>query len=253
MFFMLVFMGRKGEIVALLLFTLALALYIGMPALSLPVPEEGKEPAVAVNILAAILAATALILLLIRLFPRLLVYIISALEALLLFVSALFILSDAGLPIALSLSAFLCFLRFYIKAPWAKNLSASIIGAFAAAILGVSLSPTVLALALALLSAYDFVAVFVTRHMMVLARHVVGEGKPAGVFGLGLGDVVFPGAFIVSTGRINPWLPIILVPFAIAGALYALKTVEKTGRGVPALPPISFSILLSTAISLAFL
>ncbi len=250
---MLVFMGRKGEIVALLLFTLALALYIGLPALSLPVPEEGREPAVAVNILAAILVATALILILIRLFPRLLVYIISALEALLLFLSTLFILSDAGLPIAVALSAFLCFLRFYIRAPWTKNISASIIGAFAAAVLGVSLSPAVLALTLALLSAYDFVAVFVTRHMMVLARHVVGEGKPAGVFGLGLGDVVFPGAFIVSTGRINPWLPVILVPFAIAGALIALRTVEKTGRGVPVLGGVCLWVLLPTAISLAFL
>ena len=89
--------------------------------------------------------------------------------------------------------------------------------------------------------------------MMVLARHVVGKAKPSGAFGLGLGDVVFPGAFIVSTGRINPWLPVILVPFALLGTLYALRTVEKTGKGVPALPPISLAVLLPTAISLAFL
>ncbi|MFH7865148.1 MAG: presenilin family intramembrane aspartyl protease [Candidatus Aenigmatarchaeota archaeon] len=101
-----------------------------------------------------------------------------------------------------------------------QNISSTISGAGAGAIIGLSFDLVPCIVFLLLLSTYDIVAVFITKHMISLAkllikrptsfmfssaheyktpRKIYGKVKKVHVFHLGLGDVVFPLALAVSS------------------------------------------------------
>lgn len=249
---MLVFIGSKKTILVLYAITFLLALYIAWPAITAGVPpsEEGKQPETAGYIFLAILAATVFLLALIKLLPWILRYLLLLLEVLLLFPAAYIVLSVFGEVPALLGALWITYTRIFFRWRWIRNVSALLIGALTAGVVGVLFSPHVLVILLLILVVYDYVSVFVTKHMLRLARQIVGEGKPSGTFALGLGDVVFPIALAVSASRIHIWVPLALLPLVLLAVYYALRTVEKTGKGVPALPPITFALLLGLTVIL---
>jgi presenilin-like A22 family membrane protease len=156
---------------------------------------------------------------------------------------------------SLVLSLFLVAVRF--EFPQTKNvftvLSASIVGG----LIGVSLGVVPVLIAAVLLAVYDFIAVFYTKHMVVLARQL---GKREAAFSvklrdgrrfveLGSGDLVVPSMVSSSffIGRLNP-------VFSIVGSVVGfgvLLWLMKRGRYWPALPAIVlFQLLFSTPVFL---
>jgi len=245
---MLVLLGKKWEIIGLYALCLLLAYYIALPVFAehVPAPKEGSTPVSAGYIFAAIIAATILILVLISVMPWVVRYIIAAAELFLLPLSALILLSSLGVWATLSGTAAIILTRILFRhTRFARNLSAIVIGSVATGILAIFFSPYVIVLALLLLTVYDFVAVFVTKHMIKLARSILGEGKPSNIYALGLGDVVFPAGLALSSARIWIFAPLFLLPAALIGVYITLHFVDRYKRGLPALPSISFPLLLA--------
>lgn len=125
--------------------------------------------------------------------------------------------------------------------------------------LGASLNFIPSLILLVILSAYDIVAVFWTKHMVTLATNVkdkmplfftIPVGKKA--IGLGTGDLAIPLVFSVSVLRdygINHAF------FTVAGGLLGLISLffyisGKRGIALPALPPIATGLILGFLIGL---
>ncbi len=134
--------------------------------------------------------------------------------------------------------------------------------------LGLRLQPEAVALLLVLLSIYDFIAVYKTKHMVKIAKEMMGSGailgfvipqkisdftanikkvRPGGRFLiLGGGDVVFPlifAASLISAGLVDA---IIVAGFSLLGlfAGFLIFFFQKERKPMPALPPIAlFSII----------
>lgn len=134
--------------------------------------------------------------------------------------------------------------------------------------LGLRLSPPVVVLLLIILSIYDYIAVYKTKHMVKMAKEMIETGailaliipqkisdfladlkevRPGGRFLiLGGGDVAFPlllCASLVSQGILNP---LIVAFFALIGLFVSFWFFisQKTRQPIPALPPIAlFSII----------
>ena len=134
--------------------------------------------------------------------------------------------------------------------------------------LGLSLTPLGVIILLVILSVYDFIAVYKTKHMVRLAKemiesqailgfiipeHWVGhrehisKAQPGqGFMFLGGGDVVIPTLFAVSVLPSGVLVSIIVVGFALLGLLadHYFFTHQAMRRAIPALPLIAgFSIV----------
>jgi presenilin-like A22 family membrane protease len=134
--------------------------------------------------------------------------------------------------------------------------------------------PDSAAFLLLVFSVYDLVAVYVTKHMVVMAKEMIASGALAAVFIpmdlsglkvdinrvvtggekfliLGGGDIVFPLFFCVSmAGHYGIAGAMITAIFATAGfcaSLYQFFN-QRTRRPIPALPPIAFFSLLGYAV-----
>jgi len=136
------------------------------------------------------------------------------------------------------------------------------------AVLGLSLEPQIIILLLIIFSIYDIIAVYITKHMIRIAKEMVRQKvivgfifpsnisdfkesvekvEPGGKFVvLGGGDVVFPLLLCVS---LVPWgikNSLIIAIFALIGLFisYLIFISQKFRRPIPALPPIAlFSII----------
>lgn len=119
--------------------------------------------------------------------------------------------------------------------------------------LGASLNFLPSLLLLVILSVYDIIAVFFTKHMVTLAKEARGKlplffAIPVGnkTLGLGTGDLAIPLVFSVSVLRdygINSAF------FTVAGGLLGLislfvYTSNKREIALPALPPIAIGLIL---------
>lgn len=103
------------------------------------------------------------------------------------------------------------------------------------------------------LSIYDFLSVFITKHMVTIAKSA-GEKMPlmysipAGerAIGLGTGDIAIPLTFIVSV--LNSHGMSYAIPTMLGGLLGLVglfyHTMEDRGRVLPALPPICGGLIL---------
>jgi len=136
------------------------------------------------------------------------------------------------------------------------------------AILGLSFSPKVVIILLVILSVYDVVSVYKTKHMVRMAKSMIGSGviaaliipqrfsdftmslsriKPGEqIFFLGGGDVIFPLVLAVSVLSQGFLKTIIISLFALIGFFVSsfLFALQKQRKPMPALPPIAlFSII----------
>lgn len=184
------------------------------------------------------------------------------------FVSAILLSGAAGVALAA--------LKFFMSE--VKNAAAIISSAGVAAIFGFSLGFVPTAIFVILLSIYDYIAVFKTKHMIEMARTlstrqlsfaVTAKNVPARLpkektevyveramregerLDLGTGDLSVPGMMSVSAFTLGPNGLIYSAAIAIGSTIsiyLLLEFVSKKRVFLPALPPICFGGMLSLLI-----
>ena len=168
---------------------------------------------------------------------------------------------DASMMLGIALG--LIFAATKLLLPMLKNAAAVFATAGVGVVFGVSLGlyPTVLFLIL--LSIYDYLSVFMTKHMVELANFVVQKdlaftvtakgppvrlGEPEKRIDLGTGDMIAPIMLEVSAMAYNP----AAVPFVFVGAIISMSTflllVSKRKVVLPALPPVVAGMLVALLI-----
>lgn len=136
-------------------------------------------------------------------------------------------------------------------------------------LLGFSFGPQNLLFLLAILSIYDFIAVYKTKHMQKMAQEMLKEGSLMGLifpqkikdffkrptnlesgkdfFVVGGGDIAFPLIFVLSVLKeFGMKKALILTFFSFLGIFFTLILFfsQKERRALPALPPITFFLVL---------
>jgi len=177
-------------------------------------------------------------------------------------------------PMALILLLFLTFL--WLKIPSILTHDLLMISGMAGlgSILGLGLTPKVVAILLVIFSVYDVIAVYKTKHMVRMAKEMTEAGALPGLFLpsktselntplektslggkfliLGGGDIIFPLLFSVSVLQDGIIQSIIIAFFSLLGLLasFWLFFRQKERRAIPALPPIAFFSIIGYLFSL---
>jgi presenilin-like A22 family membrane protease len=273
-------------IVAMFLIAQLLGLYIGTQYLGLikygevpPVFENPESLGNPLILFVYMMISTAVILLLVKFWKPS----IRGLEAFVVFFSS-WLTFDFLVPVAigyLSLGFFLAIIltlwKFFRPTILSQNVAAVISGAGVGAVLGASFGIVPSLLFLVMLCVYDFVSVFITKHMVTLAKALTktptaftiaspqkfkkatfvgikGRKEKIHVFQLGVGDIVIPLMFSISLLRNFP--PINSL-FTIIGSTIALLLLiyfmSKKPRPLPALPFISMGTISGFIISMLVL
>ncbi len=151
---------------------------------------------------------------------------------------------------------------------WIHNIITTLGVSGIAGLLGTSLSPLVACALLALFAIYDIVSVYRTKHMIVMANHMLSSGIIFGflvpttfrglllkkadalnsnqVMMLGSGDVTLPLILAISVLRQSTDAAVIIVLFSLVGVLVMqwLFLRQKEAAPMAALPPIALSAIL---------
>src|SRR3989344_7206413 len=171
--------------------------------------------------------------------------------------------TESGLVI-LGLALLLVLSRILLsKNVFLRNVSSIVAAAGGGALVGASLGVVPVIVFLVLLSIYDFIAVFKTKHMVTLAKGITKKNlsftyalpTKEHQFELGTGDMVIPLAFAASvlgaTSKTIPepynFIPSIAILIAsLAGLIITLNYASlKTGRALPALPLQTILMLIA--------
>lgn len=165
----------------------------------------------------------------------------------------------------LAFTASLVIILLMILVPRVIILNIAVILALAGigAIFGLSITPIVAVWVLAILSVYDIIAVYFTKHMvkmaegMVASRAIFGFIIPVQSSGfkeklsavqpgenfmiLGSGDIALPLILTVSVARVSIWQAVVVAIFSILGLLatHLIFVNQKEHRPMAALPPIA--------------
>jgi len=164
--------------------------------------------------------------------------------------------------------------RFVWKSVLCQNLTLIIGIAGIALAIGTDLSPNAVLIVLTVLSFYDIVAVYKTRHMVRMFRDLVargvlfafaltplewkylkgvptGENAPPAML-LGTGDVALPAMLAVAVSRTSIFHGASVIVGAAGGfaLMYVLFFRQKSRRAMPALPPIALGSVLAYLISI---
>jgi len=142
------------------------------------------------------------------------------------------------------------------------------------AMFGLAFEPKVVILLLLVLSFYDFIAVYKTKHMIKMATSMIEHGvimgliipqkmegfladikevKPGGKFMfLGGGDIIFPLLFSVSMLSIGIVPALIVGGFSLLGLIASLLIffLQKDKKPIPALPPIALFAIIGYIITM---
>ncbi|MEW6748665.1 MAG: presenilin family intramembrane aspartyl protease [Candidatus Micrarchaeota archaeon] len=236
---------------------------------SLVVTTDSDDPMNAVFFTIYILLGAASMLLLIRLFGKLPILIrimefmlISSSSSIVIYAFLRFV---AGFEIS-TLGAILIALAFSgakMLYPRLKNAAAVMATAGVGVIFGISLGLVPLVLFLILLSIYDFLSVFLTRHMVEMAEFVVKKdvaftitarapppvpGAPEQRLDLGTGDMIAPIMLEVSALSFNPVATVFVFVGAVVSLGLFLLLVFRKKMVLPALPPIVLGMIVSLMI-----
>jgi presenilin-like A22 family membrane protease len=146
----------------------------------------------------------------------------------------------------------------------------------AASFFGLGFTPSVVVALLLIFSVYDFVAVYKTKHMVLMAKEMIEkkvilgfiipkeikyfkdklkEVKPGGNFMiLGGGDVVFPSLLAVSVIPSGFLKALIIVLFSLVGSFFSywLFSTQEEKSPIPALPPVALFAIIGYFITLLF-
>ena len=147
-----------------------------------------------------------------------------------------------------------------------RNVTSVFATAGAGALIGVSLGVLPVVVLLVLLAAYDFIAVFKTKHMVQLAKTVTSKNlsftyalpTPKHQFELGTGDLVMPLVFassVLTHSQLTMPYPDYYIPSIVIllasyiGLIVTLNYVSKReGTALPALPPQTALMLATFAV-----
>ncbi len=175
---------------------------------------------------------------------------------------------------AVLITGILITLWFKLSKIWVHDLLMVLSLAGTASFFGLGFSPPVVIALLFVFSAYDFIAVYKTKHMVAMAKDMIDKKvvlgfiipkeikyfkdklakvKMQGDFMiLGGGDVVFPALLAVSVVPLSFWKAVIIVLFSLAGSFftYWLFSRQDKKEPIPALPPIAFFTLIGYFITL---
>jgi presenilin-like A22 family membrane protease len=223
-----------------------------------------------------IMVSTAVILILIKIKKS----IIRILEAIVIFTASWFVF-DILIPVDIWYLSLGFFLALVLTA-WkmlrpsiiSQDVAAIISGAGVGALLGASLGVLPSIVFMLILSCYDFISVFITKHMIHMAKALTerptaftiaaphkfkkltyiatkGAKKKVHIFQLGVGDMVIPLMFSVSVlnnfSLINAISAIIGSAIALLSLIYFMS---KKPQPLPALPFITFGTFAGFLISL---
>jgi presenilin-like A22 family membrane protease len=236
---------------------------------SLVVTSNAEDPANALFFIAYILVGAVVMIALIRtfrIFPlifRLMEFGLIASSSSIVFYSFLRLVADYDASTLAAIAVALLFAAAKAFRPGLKNAAAVMATAGVGVIFGVSLGLVPLILFLVLLSIYDYLSVFKTKHMVEMADFVVSKNmaftvtarappqKPGGKeqrIDLGTGDMIAPIMLEVSALTISP----VATLFAFIGAVVSLglflSLVWKKKMVLPALPPIVLGMTVSLLI-----
>ncbi|MBS3060513.1 MAG: hypothetical protein J4432_03320 [DPANN group archaeon] len=248
-----------------------------------PIFEDPSDPANSVFFFAYLLAATFVIILIIK-YKIILMKVFEAL--------AIFFASDIVFELALGgigfwLAVSLTLWKVLRPSIVSQNLALIFSVSGAGAVIGASLEVFPVLVFMSLLSIYDYVSVFITKHMVYMAKALtkepmaftaafpygdwkhIGNGKaskvktavPKGkqkilatghVFQLGGGDLVIPLVFAVSVFNQYGYISMFLTVMGALSALFLLfyTLIDRPGKALPALPPISAGACIGFLLSL---
>ena len=269
-----------SQLIVLFLITQFLGLAVGIQLIpqeevrARMVTENPEDPINTIALMAYILIATGFMLVLIwflkGFFLKLFFKVLESLAVL----GTSFIVFGSfltDLATVLILSFGLVFLRaIFPKHLILRNIASIIAVAGVGALIGVSFGVWPIIIFMVLLAFYDLIAVFKTKHMVVLAKSITKQNlsftfalpTKEHTFELGTGDMVVPLTFAVSVlHATNPALPLfsrlipsLLILFAsLIGLLWTLNYgAKQVGRALPALPPQTIIMLLVFIVTYLF-
>jgi presenilin-like A22 family membrane protease len=266
-------------LIALFVCVQALGLYTGSQYLAAiregtaqPLVENPQDVTNSFLFFAYIIGTTAIVILII-LFKKIL---LRVLEAVAVFFTSL-IVFDFTLPYtwwsSIMLATLLTGYKVLRPSILSQNLALAFSVAGAGAVLGASLGLFPVVVFMLILSAYDFVSVFISKHMVFMAKAITetpmaftaaipcefskprvigGKMRKVHVFQLGGGDFAIPMMFSVS---VLAGYGIKAALFSIAGATVALALlfffILRKPMALPALPPLSAGACAGFFLSMA--
>jgi presenilin-like A22 family membrane protease len=167
-------------------------------------------------------------------------------------------------------------IALWLKLPsvWVHDVLMVLGLAGATSFLGLSFAPSIVVILLLIFSVYDFIAVYKTKHMVLIAKEMIEKKvilgfiipkeikffknklkdvKNGGNFMiLGGGDVVFPSLLAVSVVPSGFLKAIVIVLFSLAGSFLSYWIFTREKEPIPALPPIALLSIIGYLVTLLF-
>lgn len=177
--------------------------------------------------------------------------------------------------LALSIMIGLILLWLLLSSVWIHNLLLGLGIAGVASLVGLSLQPQMIIILFIILSIYDIISVYKTKHMVKMAKSMIESRAVLGLiipqkvagfldklkevkmgdpkhnfFVLGSGDVIFPLLLAISVLPQGINKSLILVLFSVVGIAFSFWLFLKLGKKpMPALPPIALFSLFGYLIA----
>jgi len=248
------------QLIAIFLLTQAIGLIVANTLIkedvrTTIVNDNPQDPLNSVGLIVYILFFTLGILIAIKFLKKnALGMLLKALEIFAIFGTSALVFSVFVPEIAIMLAIILVILRISIpQSILLRNLASVFATAGVGALIGVSLGIIPIILFIALLSVYDLIAVFKTKHMVTMAKAITSENLAFTFalptknhqFELGTGDMVIPLAFASSAfaqnhsmGTFFALIPALLILYgSIIGLIITIDYASKhVGKALPALP-----------------
>lgn len=238
-------------------------------------PELRVTPGLSVlDFLLSFFLATIIILILLRLFKRSVIA-FEIIFAFTVFVGSLIVFETFfDELVAFLLAILVAAVRFLIPRVWIQNAVIIISVAGISAWLGLSFSLLAILVILLILSIYDVIAVYKTKHMVSMFRDLMEKGvyfstivperteqlshnltevqPEKGFLFLGTGDTAIPLMFAVSALPFKLISSLAIMIGALLGifAMHLLFISQKERRPMPALPPIALGSIIGFLVSL---
>lgn len=269
-----------ARLAVLFVITQALGLFVAIDLIQKINAGELEQPTIitdnpndmenAIGLMAYILVFTAGILLAIRTIKTELLF--RIMEALAVFTASIIVFGVFLGETAVIPAILLLVLKNIFKENLLlRNISSTIAAAGVGAVVGISLGIMPVLVFIVLLSIYDIIAVFYTKHMVVMAKHLTKKNlaftfalpTKKHQFELGTGDMVIPLAFAASVlktgieGGMARQIALVTPTLVLLGSLVGLvATLEyssrNVGKALPALPPQTVIMIVMLGIGKFF-
>ncbi|MBU2100809.1 hypothetical protein KKG83_02770 [Candidatus Micrarchaeota archaeon] len=251
------------QLIAIFLVTQILGLYVGINIISSGLEREGiinanpDDPINSIGLFIYILVFTGILLIILKFYKG--EWLFRILEAILVFMTSLlvfaFVLPQEMEILALVFPVILVATKlFFRKNVLLRNIASVLAAAGAGPLIGYNFGIIPVALFLVILAGYDIIAVFYTKHMVVLAKGITKKNLAFTFtlptkehdFELGTGDMVIPLVFAVSVlvETIKHFSfpfalvsPAIILWGSLTGLLLTIQySSSHVGKALPALP-----------------